>query len=374
MITLAAVGDVNPRREDPDSLFEYAGPVLRQADIAFGQLETVFSTRGVPQLAMLGGMRGDPKNAPSVARAGFSVMSVAGNHTMDWGEEAFFDTLNTMRNLNVETVGVGKDIEEARRPAILERDGTKVAFLGYCSVLPKGYDAREGKCGLAPMRATTSYQQVDWQAGTPPLVLTKAEPEDLEALVDDVNKAKAQADVVVVSIHWGIHYIPGALAMYEFEVGHAAIDAGANLILGHHSHNIKGIEVYKGMVIFHSIGNFAVDSFIKRHNRWRSIYHFEPDPEYPTYSFPPDCRKTMIVKCLIGNKIEKVSYLPFEVNKKGQPEPLSPEDPRSEEHFKYVEWVCRDQDWIQSSRAKAMRLSSLPSRPSYCDYCEVTQC
>ncbi|MBI2910075.1 MAG: CapA family protein [Chloroflexi bacterium] len=340
VISLVGVGDVYPRREDPESLFELTAPILRDADVAFGQLETNFSERGNPHLHLLA----HPRGAAAIAAAGLDVMSFASNHTLDWGEEAVLDTLAIMKRNDIEIVGVGRNIADARRPAILERKGTKIAFLAYCSVLPAGAEALEDKLGCAPMRATTCYEQVDWQPGTPPRILTQAVQEDLAAMVDDVRKVRSQADIVVMSLHWGVHLVPSVLAMYQLEVGHAAIDAGADLILGHHAHILKGIEVYKGKVVFHSLCNFACDSPANTRHLKTSFYKVKPDPEYPTYHFPVDSRKTMIAKCVIRNKrIERVSYLPVYINKLGQPEPLSREDSRSEEVHQYMDWLCEDQ-------------------------------
>ena len=202
------------------------------------------------------------------------------------------------------------------------------------------------------MRASTSFEQVDWQPGTPPLIKTWADKVDLSAMIEDIRKARAQADVVIVSLHWGVHLVPAVIAMYQYEVGHAAVDAGADLILGHHAHILKGIEVYKGKVIFFSMGNWCFDSHhsaarpTKRRSQYHTkiLYKVKDDPDYPTYSFPPDSRKTIMVKVLISNKaIEQISFQPAMINKQGQPELLSHDDKRSDEVYDYMAWVCKDQ-------------------------------
>ncbi|MDP2953859.1 MAG: CapA family protein [Chloroflexota bacterium] len=350
-VSLYAVGDVSPDREDPESLLALAAPVIRQADIAFAQLETNLSERGTPQLHMLPGLRSHPRNVAALTQAGFHVVSFASNHTLDWGEEALLDTIEVVRQNNIRIIGVGRNIAEARQPAILERKGTRVAFLAYNSVLPAGYEARADKSGCVPLRAYTSYGQVDWQAGTPPRIVTTADKDDLAAMVEDIRKVREGADVVVMSIHWGVHYIPSVIAMYQREVGHAAIEAGVDLILGHHAHILKGIEVYRGKTIFYSLCNFGFDSPITHRSALKIFYGLEPDPEYPTYYFPADSRKTILVKCLISaGKISRVSFLPFMINKKGQPEPLPHRDKRSDEIFHYMEWLCRDQKLDTSLR------------------------
>ena len=139
--------------------------------------------------------------------------------------------------------------------------------------------------------------------------------------------------------------------MYEREVGHLAVDAGADLILGTHAHILKGIEVYKGKVIFHSLCNFGMDAFHARQMNsshvqvFFKLYKYKPDPEYTTYPFPPDSRKSIIAKAVITDrKITRVSYLPIWINKESVPELLSRSDKRSGEVNQYMEWLCGDQE------------------------------
>lgn len=351
--SIYAVGDVGPRREDPDypfkePIFALSAPITKEADVAFCQLERILSER--PERAYCHNVV-HPNNIRQLTYAGFNVVSAAGNHHMDAGVEAFVDTLDVLKRNNIQPVGVGMNIAEARTPVIVERKGAKVAFLGYSSVLPKGevpYDAEPDRPGCAPMYISTFYEASDWQPGAPsPRVISIADKEDLEAMKDDIRRAKAQADVVIMSIHWGVHHVPGLIAMYQYEVGHAAVDAGVDLILGHHAHILKGIEVYKGKVIFYSLGNFAMDSPVTRSVSGRSdATPLRPkrDPKALPYQYPPDARKTIMVKCFISDKkIDRVSFLPFMINKLGQPEPLSAEDKRSDEVHDYVAWCCQDQ-------------------------------
>ncbi len=356
-LSLYAVGDVGSHRRDPEwrdiypeagggSLVTLCAPVIKQADIAFCHLERVLSDRPnrwwTHQVA-------HPDNVSELTDAGFGVVSFAGNHHMDAGPDAFVDCLAVLKKANLQSVGVGMNIDEARTPAIVEKKGTKVAFLGYSSILPKDgapAEAQAERPGCAPMFVTTHYEPLDHQPAYPKTrVFTWADKNDLKAMKEDVRKAKAQADIVVVSFHWGIHVIPALIAQYQFQVGHAAIDAGADLIVGHHTHVMKGIEVYKGKVIFYSLGDFAIDS-MAFHRRVNSRFKVtkRPNPEYPTLRVYPDGANTMIVKCLISNKeIKKVSFMPCLINKAGQPEPLSAGDNRSDEVFAYAEWCCREQ-------------------------------
>ncbi|MBI4190608.1 MAG: CapA family protein [Betaproteobacteria bacterium] len=368
-VLLYAVGDVGPNRDNPESIFAAAAPTLKKADILFGQLEAVFTERPIPQCNQTWpGLSTHPKNVSALTSVGFDVLSFASNHLLDCGEPGLLDTIDLLRKNQITVIGAGKNLDEARKPAIFERNGTKVAFLAYCSVLPLGYEARRAggglpeKPGAAPMRVSTSYTHESWQPGTPPRIITLANKEDLEAMKDDIAKAKSLADVVVVSQHWGIHYLPGLIAMYQKEVAYAAIDAGADLLLGHHPHLLKGIEIYKGKVIFYSIGNFAFDlavAFMIDHKS-PERYGFELDPEYPTFPFPPQSRKTMIVKCVISDKkVAKVSFLPALINKLGQAEVLPRSDKRSSDVVDFVEWSNKNLEPTLFGRQKlsATRLS-----------------
>jgi len=258
-----------------------------------------------------------------------------------------------LKGEGISVIGVGKNIEEARKPAILESKGNRVAFLAYNTILPMGYWAEANRPGCAPMRAWTLYEQIEHdQPGTPCRIHTFPHREDLEAMGEDIKRAKKQADVLILSMHWGIHFIPGVLATYQRDMAHVAVDSGADLILGHHAHILKGIEVYKGRVIFYSLCNFAVDlPFTKEHaesKSFKEIQKLNPDwiPDFDClYNFPRDSQKTIIVKCIISNgAIKSVSFLPTYINKKtSQPEILTSKDERFGEVVRYMEDTTRSQ-------------------------------
>jgi poly-gamma-glutamate synthesis protein (capsule biosynthesis protein) len=354
-LTICAVGDILIDREDPESMFAHVMPVLREADITFGQLEEVITLRDEHVPSTRSPARTHPKTAAALKSVGFDVLSFASNHTLDYGIAGLLDTIEHVKAQEIPLIGVGENLAEARKPAVIESKGTRVAFLSYNTILPKGYEAHSNKPGCVPLRAWTSYQPIEaYQPGTPCRILTFANQEDLEAMKADIQKVRPLADALVVSMHWGLHNIPAELAMYQFEMGHAAIDAGADLILGHHAHILKPIEVYNGKVIFYSLGNFAVERSQKvlaarqDHPEMKAtmaLYDRKIDPEYPTFPWSAEARKTMIAKCLIADKrIEKVSFLPTMINKQAEPEIVSPEDENFDEIVRYMETIDDSQN------------------------------
>ncbi|MBI2859336.1 MAG: CapA family protein [Chloroflexi bacterium] len=358
-ITLVAVGDVSPNRDNPPSIFHYCGNLFRDADIAFGQMEAPLSDRGTPAFVSAVPRRLASKNISALTEegAGFDVMSHACNHAMDYGWEAFNDTLEALKKNNIAVVGAGENIHEARRPAVLERDGTKVGFLAYLSIVYPGLVAQKNLPGCAPLRATNCYQQIHNSPGTPPLIVTKLYPEDRATMEEDIRKLRPEVDVLVVSIHAGVVSIPAMIAMYQKEAAYAAIDAGADLVLEHHAHILKGIEVYKGKVVFYSLGNWALEhtipipgglkgSFDTHSAEFRRlIAKLKPEPGYEKHTFGHDALKTTAAKAYIQDgKIQKVTYIPAYITPNLEPEVLTRQDPRAQEVFDYVQQISASED------------------------------
>jgi capsule synthesis protein PGA_cap len=349
-VTLMSGGDIGPVNEPTEEFAELIAPVLRQADLRLGQCERTYSERGwVPQYAAGPGgqhSRLHPRLASVWNAAGIDIVSLASNHAMDWGAEALLDTVDLFRGMGKLVIGAGKDATEARKPAIVEKNGVKIAFLAYCSVLRDGQAAGEGKAGVAPARAHTHYSPEEFQPGTPPRIITVPYEEDVRALQDDIRKAKQQADAVIVSIHWGLRLVPKTICTYQPPIAHAAIDAGADLILGHHAHSIKAVETYKGKVCFYSVGNFMTTGSPKTAPstfEWNLMW-FKIDqeclPPNGRYFFPAHCRMTMVPKAVISKKgVERVSFLPAFINPRAQPYVVKPDDPKFREILEFTEWV-----------------------------------
>lgn len=349
-VTLMTGGDIGPVYEPTEEFAELIAPVLRQADVRLGQCERTYSERGSPPQFSTGPggqhSRLHPKMAGVWNAAGIDIVSLASNHAMDWGPEAMLDTIELFRGMGKIVIGAGSDADAARKPAIVERNGVKIAILAYCSVLRDGQAAGKGKAGIAPLRAHTHYVPEEFQPGTPPRIITVPYEEDVSALQDDIRKAKQQADVVIVSIHWGLRLVAKTICTYQPPIAHAAIDAGADLILGHHAHSIKAVEVYRGRVCFYSIGNFMTTGSPKTTPNtydWNLIWHrIDAECLVPNgrYFFPSHCRMTMVPKIVMSKKgVERVSFLPAFINHRAQPYAVAADDPKFGEILEFTEWV-----------------------------------
>jgi poly-gamma-glutamate synthesis protein (capsule biosynthesis protein) len=352
--TFAAVGDVFVNRPDPEDAFRHSAPVLRRLDLVFGNCEGAFTDN--PHYAPSAGWQvvAPRKAGAGLGEAGFHVMACANNHIVDAGHEGLRDTLDLLRSQSVSTVGAGANIAEALSPAIRECRGVKVGFLGFASVYQSGYEARKSSPGLAPMRIHSHYYIADWDAygrvepGAPPQVRTVPYPEDLALLQSSVAELKARADVVVVSHHWGQASRPAVMTEYERVLGRASIDAGADVVLGHHHHFLRGVEIYRGRPIYYGLGHFVFDlpgleealterELAKLHEMGE--YGIYPREGYPLSPFHPDARFTMIALCHFeGRELASFGFLPCLINQHNHAVPL---DAHSDDGAAVIDYVRR---------------------------------
>ncbi|BBG02562.1 MULTISPECIES: CapA family protein [Pseudonocardia] len=350
-VTVAAVGDVMVNRPDPAGVFTLVKPVFDAADIVFGNCESVYARSGSTNPATRGEVRADPVNVIGLTHAGFDVMSFANNHHLDSGYDAFFETMRHLDDAGIVHAGAGRNTEEARRPGIVERHGVTVAFLSYSTVMFPGYEAGPDKPGCARISVATHYaMSAPEQPGCSAVVRTFVERPSLEMVREDVAAAAEQADVVVFTPHWGIHFTPAVVADYETELARAAIDAGADAVLGHHQHILKGIQVYRNKPIFHGLGNFAVDTPTEhlkgaavRDLQKHSSYSVRYDPEYPTYPFHPEARQTVVARLTVEDgTVTGASFVPAYIDPQGRPEPLRAGDPRFDQVAGYQQAVGKE--------------------------------
>jgi poly-gamma-glutamate capsule biosynthesis protein CapA/YwtB (metallophosphatase superfamily) len=312
-LTALIVGDVFVRRDDPPSVFQHVRGLLRSADFMLGNLEGSVADGGAVRHKG-GGMawKADARQISAVESAGFHAMTVANNHMMDYGHEGMLETLANLDRVGIQHAGGGRNFAQAHAPAIVERDGCRVALLGYTSVFMEGWAAGPESAGLAVMKARTSYQppeRVLEAPGSPPVIRSWVLPEYKEQLKEDIAAARAQADIVICGFHWGVSAGFRKLTEYQVELGRHAVDVGADLVFGHHPHLIQGIEVHRGRAIFYSLGNFT----FARHNPGKG-HELE----------------TLIIRCRIRDrKIAEVAFIPARCDENLDPYALDVENGRA---------------------------------------------
>jgi len=241
-VSIAAVGDIMLanytseylRTRGIDYPFDSTRSILAAADIAFGNLEAPFTHTGT-KFEKKFNFKVSPKFAPSVVHAGFDVVTLANNHVLDYGLEGLKNTLQVLDSIGLAHCGAGLNLEQAQRPAIIERNGYRVAFLGYSLTFPEEFWATRTSGG-------TNY------------------PRNLPA---NIAHADSLGDFIVVTFHWGAE---GSNYPKDYQIyfAHLAIDCGADLVIGHHPHVLQGLEIYKNRLIAYSLGNFSFSSYSRR--------------------------------------------------------------------------------------------------------------
>ena len=255
-----AGGDIAINRPEPKGAFGGLIPLFREADVAFANLELPLSHGGKPAPEKIL-LRGAPEMARALAETGFDVMAFANNHALDYGEEAFAETLSLMDSLKIPLAGGGMNLREARKPVVLERENLKIGFLAYSSVIPRGFEATDDAPGVNPARAHTAYRpwrDLSEYPGTAPRIDTWAEPAHLARMKRDIRNLRKKVDIVVVNHHWGVSMTHEVMD-FEREIARASIDAGAHLALGGHPHVLQAVEFHRGAPVIYSMGNLMFD-------------------------------------------------------------------------------------------------------------------
>jgi hypothetical protein len=353
-LTFLGTGDCGPVHGPKDGFpierySELVRPTLAGADLRFANCERQYSVRGKASDASPHGCQ-PPEMAQIFTDCGFDAVTIANNHMYDFGPEALLDTRALLLEKGIAVTGAGRDLDEAREPAIVERKGIRVGFLGYCSVIPEGGEAGAGKAGIAPLRALASYEGRGPHAT--PRVITRPDEDDLRAVLDDIAALRRRADVVIVAFHWGVIWVPRVIADYQVITAHACIDAGADMILGHHAHVPKAIEVYRGKAIFYSLGNFCMTKPFPSpkwqeppwlHGALRN--YADQDPEYPLLPYGRDAKRTLLAKAeLAKDGVRSVSFLPMLIDRQYRPEVLHAGDPRFDDMVGYMDWASEGFD------------------------------
>ncbi len=284
---------------------------LKRADLRFINCEMPL-TRAGHRVEKNINIRADPDVAMDLVSMGFDVATVANNHMLDYGHDGLLDTIAALDIAGLDRVGGGRDLEEALRPCFREVRGRRIAFLGVASTLPSGSAADGDRPGIAPVRVAASFEVdvnlMSEQPGSSPLVRTRAIQQDVDRVCEGIAAANREADLVLVAVHWGmvrtrVAPYQGLIAEYQPVLGRAFVDAGADLVLGTHSHNLHGVEVYKGKPIFYSLGHFL----------FHRPYGYRGTSEY----MEPE---TVIVLADLGQHTLRVHLAPILLNREGFPE------------------------------------------------------
>lgn len=280
--------DTNIKKHGEGYILEGYGPYMKKSDIVLGNLETSVSLRGKAMENKEYTFRSSPAALKALKDNNFTAVSIANNHVLDYGRDAFSDTLNNLDKVGMLYAGGGRNKKEANAGVIIEKNGITVGFLAFSKVIPK----------------------VDWYATNIRSGIIgsyKVHEKEFVALIKEIKK---NCDVLVVSVHWGKEYAT-AIRDEEKYIGHSMIDAGADVIMGHHPHVVQGLEIYKDKPIFYSLGNFIFYGFKNKL-----------------------CNKTIMAEFKVNKKAEitNISIMPGNIIN-GRPIPM--EGSEKEEFLKY---------------------------------------
>ncbi|MCR5031659.1 MAG: CapA family protein [Lachnospiraceae bacterium] len=206
--------------------------LMRDVDLMWINNEFTYSDRGTPLAGKAYTFRADPENVRLLKEMGVDIVGLANNHVYDYGKEALLDTLDTLKEAGIPCGGAGRNLEEASAPVYLEADGQIVAFV---------HASRAEKIKMTP-------QATDTEPG-----ILRCYDDTL--FLEKIREARQKADVVIALVHWGTEYST-TLEEAQIRTGHACIDAGADAVIGAHSHCLQGMEYYRGKPIVYSLGNY----------------------------------------------------------------------------------------------------------------------
>jgi poly-gamma-glutamate capsule biosynthesis protein CapA/YwtB (metallophosphatase superfamily) len=276
-LKMILTGDVNLMNvTDPKVPFALVGSELRKADVVFSNLECCLVD--VPPGHSVGneGFFADPAVGEALTLAAIHAVGIANN--VHYGDANIKASIARLDELGIPHAGAGADLAAARMPVVLERGGVRFGFLQRSSVYwPTNHEARKDATGIAVIRGHTAYHVPVFKTradvppanrpGIPPEIVTWADAAYLAAFKEDIAALRPRVDVLVASCHWGLWK---DVLQYMTDIAHAAIDAGADIVMGHGPHYSLPVEVYKGKAIFYGLGNlsFHTGHGGRKHGDW----------------------------------------------------------------------------------------------------------
>ncbi|MEE4219034.1 MAG: CapA family protein [Xanthomonadales bacterium] len=352
-LVIGMVGDLLVDRENPREAFEAVGEILVAPDILFGNLEGTYSDDPEPPPGVVIQLFPKASNLGVFEEIGFDVLSMANNHVVDNGHAVMLDNIARLNQAGIKTCGAGENLEAARRPAIVDANGVKVAFLAYASTFQIGHEAGPSSPGLAPYRSYDYWQPMEdnyYLPGSDPKAVSLPNEGDLRNLKEDIRLAKGAADLVCISFHWGDYLKPFHLTEHERLTARLCIDAGADMIIGHHHHMIRGVESYTGKPVFYGLGHLVFDLPLEMTDQIRSnftnfenyedpdSYHVFPREGWPLLPLHADTRMTMIAFAEIEHgQNARVGMLPCRLRPNGHVEPVGIDNDEGREVIAYLE-------------------------------------
>jgi poly-gamma-glutamate synthesis protein (capsule biosynthesis protein) len=260
--TMILTGEINLKTvTDPTVPFRRVSKELGDADLVFANLECLltdppaaYATDQVAFHRTREGFYAGSLAGEALKLAGFAGVGCANNVT--YGEDAIRASLGRLQELGIPVTGAGLNREEAHRPLIIEKRGVRFGFMQRTSIFwPRGQAAGPDAPGVATLAAHTAYQpRVANRAGVPPIILTMADDTELNEYVEEIKALRPQVDILISSHHWGLR---DEVLQYQKQIAHAAVEAGADIVMGHGVHAIAPIEIYKSKPIFYGLGCFA---------------------------------------------------------------------------------------------------------------------
>lgn len=216
--------------------------VTANALLTVANLETPLSDKYPPVYKNTMDFIAPTKSVKGLVYAGIDLVALANNHSTNYGDGAFKDTLKTLSDNNIAYVGGGNNIDEARALRIIEINGVSFGFLNYNSIRGS-INATDDNAGVAFVRLQPSY--------------TADNEGDIDRMLQDIYYARSKCDVLVIIMHWGVEYKD--VTPTQMRLAHAFIDNGVDIVIGTHPHIAQPVELYKGKVIAYSLGNFVFD-------------------------------------------------------------------------------------------------------------------
>lgn len=272
-ISILFAGDINlVTVTDPKAPFAKVADIMKSsADARFANLENCFYQNPDRNLMPPDGFHALPSVADCLKIAGFEAVGTANNG--NFGSDPIVKTIELLDKMGIKHTGSGQNAAEAAKPAIINVKGVKVGFIQRTSVYwPIGHEAGPDTAGVAVLQANTAYRIPMHRAGlhvpplnrpgVPPEIVTWCEKSYLKQLQEDIEQLRSQCDVVIASQHWGLKR---DVLDYMHEIRAAAIDAGADAVIGHGPHHPMAVEIYKGRPVFYSLSSFSFNVGHRNH-------------------------------------------------------------------------------------------------------------